>query len=144
MNMQGEIWEKCDSIGFENYAVSNLGRVKTLNYKRSGKEKILKFHDRNGYYIVRFSLNGKSHIFSVHRLVLMIFNPIENYENLQVDHLNTIKTDNRLENLHWCTRRENLNNPITLFHLSERMKGQNNPMSKTNREKRLKIKNECK
>lgn len=44
----------------------------------------------------------------VHRLVLSTFNPIENMENYDVNHKNGDKLDNRLENLEWCTRSENI------------------------------------
>lgn len=44
----------------------------------------------------------------VHRLVLSTFNPIENMENYDVNHKNGNKLDNRLENLEWCTRSENI------------------------------------
>ena len=44
----------------------------------------------------------------VHRLVLSTFNPIENMENYDVNHKNGDKLDNRLENLEWCTRAENV------------------------------------
>ena len=44
----------------------------------------------------------------VHRLVLSTFNPIENMELYDVNHKNGDKLDNRLENLEWCTRSENI------------------------------------
>ena len=44
----------------------------------------------------------------VHRLVLSTFNPIENMENYDVNHKNGDKLDNRLDNLEWCTRSENI------------------------------------
>ena len=43
----------------------------------------------------------------VHRLVLEAFNPIENMESLQVNHINGIKSDNRIENLEWVTASQN-------------------------------------
>ena len=52
---------------------------------------------------------GKGKYFLIHRLVLEAFNPIEKMEELQVNHLNEIRNDNRLENLEWVTCSENLN-----------------------------------
>lgn len=44
----------------------------------------------------------------VHRLVLATFCPVENMEDYDVNHINGDKLDNRLENLEWCTRSENI------------------------------------
>ena len=60
-----EVWK--DIRGYEGlYQVSNLGRVKSLNYKRTGKERILKItKDRNGYYLVNLRKNNKTKMFKV-------------------------------------------------------------------------------
>ena len=51
----------------------------------------------------------------VHRLVAMTFLEFERTEERnEVDHINGCKTDNYVENLRWCTHKENMNNPITL------------------------------
>lgn len=42
-----------------------------------------------------------------HRLVLQSFQPIDNYEGMQVNHIDGIKTNNHLDNLEWCTNQEN-------------------------------------
>lgn len=119
-----EIWK--DVSEYEGlYQVSNYGRVKSLH----GKEKILKPHtDSTGYVKLWLYKDGNKKMYSAHRLVLMTFNPIANMEQLEVDHINTIRTDNRLENLRWCTKKENHNNPLTRLHNSESLKGENNPM----------------
>ena len=94
-------------VGHRVYEVSNLGRVK-LNGE------IVEPHIEHGY-----PAYGK---FYVHRAVAELFIP--NPENKPyVDHINTVKTDNRAENLRWVTHKENCNNPLTLKHISESSRG---------------------
>lgn len=96
------------------YQVSNLGRVKSLNYNHTGQERILKARFQSkGYKVVNLYKNRKTKRFLVHRLVAQAFLP--NPENKEcVDHINTIKTDNNVKNLRWCSYKENINNPLTL------------------------------
>ena len=112
-----EIWK--DIKGSEGkYQVSNLGRIQSLNYRGSGKNHILSTTIINGYTAIVFRVNGvyKSHL--VHRLVAEAFIP--NPEGKpHVDHINTVRTDNRVENLRWCTRAENMNNPLTIAKLNK-------------------------
>ncbi len=93
----------------EGYQVSNLGRIKSLNYLRTGKEQILKpSKNKYGYLVVGLSKNGKTKTFYVHRLVWSAFNgPIP--EGMQINHKSEVKTDNRLENLELVTPKENCN-----------------------------------
>ena len=140
--MEEEIWKPIKE--FEGYyEVSNMGRVRSLNYKRTGKEKILKnIEDYKGYLEVGLTKNGKRKQFKVHRLVAEAFIP--NPENKPcIDHINTIRNDNRIENLRWATHEENSNNPLTKKKMSENHReqigennhmygriGENNPKSK--------------
>ena len=101
-----EIWKKAN--GYSNYEVSNLGRIKTFNWKGSGRESILKpALDKSGYLrTVLKGDNGISKTIKVHRVILNTFKPQNNF--LEVNHINGIKTDNRAENLRYITQSDNL------------------------------------
>jgi len=94
----GEVWKKVENTS--DCYISNLGRFK------KNKKIITPWTDNKGYMRVYIG-QGKSE--KVHRLVAKSF--IKNPENKpQVDHINTIKSDNRVLNLRWVTNKENANN----------------------------------
>lgn len=106
-NMQiKENWKPID--GFEGYAVSNLGRIKSLNYKRTGKEKILKPMKNKGYLQVGLCRNGKRKMFYVHRLVATAFLPNPNGFT-EINHIDEDKTNNVVDNIEWASRWYNMN-----------------------------------
>ena len=122
-----EVWKPIkDYEGL--YEVSSLGRVRILNYRKTGKGKILKnIECSNGYLTVGLRKNGKRKFLKVHRLVAEAFIP--NPEGKPcIDHINTIKNDNRIENLRWVTHEENSNNPLTKKKMSESHMGENHHM----------------
>lgn len=120
-----EVWK--DIKGYEGlYQVSNLGRVKSLNFHRTGKEQILKSDcQRRGYFYVTLYNNKRGIKKSIHRLVAEAFIP-NPHNKPSVDHINTDRTDNRVENLRWATYLENNTNPLTLNKHS----GKNSPVAK--------------
>ena len=102
MTNVSEIWKPC--FNYENYfEVSNIGRV-----RKKDSLKILKQSKcKKGYMNIRLFVskeNFKSH--KVHRLVMNAFSEIKN--DPQVNHINGIKDDNRLENLEWSNNSKNI------------------------------------
>lgn len=101
-----EEWKQV--IGYENYYVSSDGRVyntATENFigiKQSGKYK---------YKRIKLSSGWRYKFIDIHRLVAETFIP--NPNNLPVvNHINGITTDNRIENLEWCTYLQNYKHAI--------------------------------
>lgn len=83
------------------YYVSNQGHV------RNSKWEQIKPHISNGYYRVTFTHKGRMESHFVHRLVLSAFSS-RIKDKPYVNHKNGTKTDNRIENLEWCSQRENV------------------------------------
>lgn len=111
--MEEEIWK--DIPGWEGYyQASSLGRIRRIFNKR-------KYYDRprklcvgaHGYLYVILSKNNTQKRMAVHRLVAMTF-LIKPMGKNCIDHINGIRDDNRVENLRWCTHKENNNNPLTI------------------------------
>jgi len=113
--MEKEIWRKV--VGYEeHYEVSSLGRVRSLDRvtcNRRGsftrKGRVLNGTvDLHGYKIVGLRLKNKGKTFKVHQLVAITFlGHKPDGHKIVVDHINNIKTDNRLENLQLISAREN-------------------------------------
>ena len=115
-----EIWKPIRN--YEGlYEVSNLGGIKRLENDKNRKEKILKpYKNKLGYLCINLYRDNKVKQMYVHRLVAIAFIP--NPENKPcIDHINTIRNDNRIENLRWVTYKENMNNELT----KEKLSGEN-------------------
>lgn len=128
--MEEEIWK--DIPGYEGrYQVSNIGHVRSLNYCGKGVVSLLKLTtDKDGYHVIFIYSKEQSvrryRCFRVGRLVGIVFIP--NPDNKpEIDHINGIRTDDRIENLRWVTRKENDNNPHCLKKKSETRMGKLNP-----------------
>ena len=121
--MVEEIWKTAivDGETWENYQVSNFGRILSLNYNRTGRAELMElFYNRQGYLQVQLSKNGKRKTFRVNRLVAETF--LENPDNLlEVNHKDEDKTNNFVflnedgtvnkekSNLEWKSHKDNCN-----------------------------------
>ena len=109
-DLEGEIWKWI--FGYEGlYQVSNFGRVKSFN-GRWGSVQILKpVLQKNGYLTVSLCKNGKLKTVKIHRLVAETF--LTNSDNLpEVNHKDGNKLNNCVENLEWCTGKENVQHAL--------------------------------
>lgn len=122
-DMNGEVWK--DISGYEGYyQVSNMGRVKSLP-KLKGVGYITKCKIMNcgcltnGYPAVNLKKDGlKMKRARIHRLVALAFIPqIEG--KYFIDHINGIKVDNEVDNLRWCTHKENDGFPLSRHNRSK-------------------------
>lgn len=111
--MEKEIWKNIPGLG--TYQASNLGRIrnnKPIASKTAKRKECLKTKvSRRGYEEVSISIDGKPYTKLVHRLIAITF--IDNPENKpEVDHIDSNKLNNRVDNLRWVTREENLQNDL--------------------------------
>ena len=119
-----EIWK--DIVNYEGlYQVSNWGRVKSLervnSLGRRVNERILSpGKNGRGYLQVNLWKEGMFKIYTVHRLVLSTFSPIENMGNLDINHIDECKTNNHLSNLEWVTHKENINHGTRNKRIAEK------------------------
>lgn len=105
INIQKEIIKPIP--GFDDYFASNIGKI--YSNKSGELRELTQYLDTKGnYLLIGFSKNGKHHKKLVHRIIAITF--IKNPNNLpEIDHIDKDKTNNNVENLRWCTRKQNLN-----------------------------------
>lgn len=93
------------------YQISNYGRVYSVRFNRYLKPHKMK----SGHLSTKLGSFGSDYI---HRLVAKAFVP--NPDNKpEIDHIDCNPSNNYFENLRWVTRKENLNNPLTIEHYKE-------------------------
>lgn len=97
-----EIWKVIPGLG-GRYSASSFGRIMNNKTLRVRKTKM----NRNGYIDITLQENKKPRTFQVHRLVMLAFHNITNPQDFEVDHQDTIPTNNRLDNLQWLPSDQN-------------------------------------
>ena len=116
--------------GYENYLIYEDGKVWSKTRKKFRKACL-----NDGYFRICLNKNNKKKFFFIHRLIALHYIPNpNNYPT--VDHINRIRTDNRIENLRWATSRDQALNKKAYSNTGEKY------ISKTNNHYHIK-KNNC-
>lgn len=135
-----EIWKWIPSFE-EHYQVSNIGNVRSVKRMTAGRWDNLKTSNGRqlkleisncGYLRACLSMNGKTKKHSVHRLVALAF--LDKSDKNCVNHIDGNRKNNNINNLEWCTYKENTNTAMGLNRLRWRF-GERHPCSKLNDEK---------
>lgn len=102
-----EIWK--DIPNYEGlYQASNLGRIKSLNFYGSDKEKIMSIQTTGNYNHIILHKDGKSKNFSIQKLIALTFIP--NHNNYkEINHKDENTRNNCVDNLEWCNHSYNIN-----------------------------------
>lgn len=116
------------------YAVNNVGDIKSLR----ATPRLLKQSHSRKYSVVKFSNDGFERSFLVHRLVARAFIAIPErytieglgYNDLEVNHKNGDPSDNRVTNLEWCTRTENIEHAVSNGLMAQGKKGGKHPRAR--------------
>ncbi len=112
-----EIWK--DILDYNDYQVSNFGRVKSLKFR---KEKILKQQKRGDYFYIRLNKNGKRKDKYTHILVFETYNNYKLKNDECIHHVDKIKENNNYENLKLMPKSEHRSFHNIGNHHSEKIK----------------------
>jgi len=128
--------------GFSRYEASNLGNLRSLNYKKTGKVKLIKPAISGGYLkTMLLSDGGKYYSWNVHKWVALAWlGPRLEFE---VNHKNGLKTDNSVVNLEYCTRSQNVQHAFDNGLILPR-KGKDNNLSKLTEQQVIEIREHVK
>ena len=125
---KGEVWK--DVIGYEGfYKVSDRGNVYSVRRictsgRKLGGHLLKPCYDKDGYLHVSLCKNGVMKTKRIHRLVAEAFTPNQN-NYLEINHKDEDKTNNRVENLEWCTRGYNNNHGTRIERVSKKVRAVN-------------------
>lgn len=122
-----EIWKTIPN--YSRYEISNMGRIRSMNYKNSGKTVVLKpateKAPRNAYLKTMIqSDEGKYTTIKIHRMVMLAF---AGNSDLVVNHIDGNKLNNQLTNLEYCTHQENIQHSFRMgFQINKKGQDHNN------------------
>ena len=150
VNLHNEIWDNArvsDNVFYDTYFISNKGRVKSkirtkINSQSCfvGEAIIKPYKNKGGYLSIKLCNNSTTRAFFIHRIVALSFIP--NPENKPfINHKDCNKLNNNVENLEWCTRKENMQHASKNNLLSDH-RGENCGMAKLTNEQVISIRNE--
>jgi len=128
--------------GFSKYEASNYGRLRSLNYKKTGKVKVLKPAITPDGYLKTMIMDddGKYRSWTVHRFVCLAFLGPKPDKKYQCNHIDGVKTNNLINNLEYCTASENVKHAYDIG-LGVPMVGSTNGQSKLKERDVIEIRN---